>query len=66
MRNHMDGDGKGGPGKKEPDAGEASGRGRQLLYSCFNCGAQNYVDPDWTWFTCWQCNLQKPVPLPGR
>jgi hypothetical protein len=66
MLDDMDAKEKGGRGKKEADAAEASGRGRQLLYSCFNCGAQNYVDSDWTWFTCWQCNLQKPMPLPGR
>jgi hypothetical protein len=65
MLDQMDAKEKGGRGTKDSGA-EASGRGRQLLYSCFNCGAQNYVDSDWTWFTCWQCNLQKPVPLPGR
>jgi hypothetical protein len=65
MLPEMDAKEKGGRGMKE-SPGEASGRGRQSLYSCFNCGAQNYVDSDWTWFTCWQCNLQKPVPLPGR
>jgi hypothetical protein len=58
---------KGGPGK-EPDPGstEVTGKGRQMMYTCFSCGAQNYVEADWTWFTCWKCNLQKPLPLPGR
>jgi len=45
---------------------EAGGRGRQSVYTCAGCGAQNSVDSDWTWFTCWKCNLQKPLPLPGR
>jgi hypothetical protein len=63
----METDDKGGRGK-EPEASgtEVAGKGRQLMYSCFNCGAQNYVEADWTWFTCWKCNLQKPLPLPGR
>jgi hypothetical protein len=57
---------KGGRGE-EAQSGDAEvgGRSRQLLYSCFNCGAPNYVQSDWTWFTCWKCNLQKPLPLPG-
>jgi hypothetical protein len=58
--------GNGGPGTKEgADAGEAGGRGAQTVYTCSNCGALNYVDPSWSWFTCWKCNLQKPLPLPG-
>jgi hypothetical protein len=63
----MDTNDKGGHGR-EPETGgpEASGRGRQSVAICFNCGAQNHVDSDWTWFTCWKCNLQKPMPLPGN
>jgi len=61
----MDANEKGGQGQ-EPGKAEVSGRAQQLLYTCFNCGAQNYVDPDWTWFTCWKCNLQKPLPLRGH
>ena len=58
---------RGGPGKEAADSGaEAGGRGRQSLYTCFSCGAQNYVDPDWTWFSCWKCQLKKPLPLPGH
>ena len=58
--------GNGGRGReKGADSGEAGGRSAQSVYTCFNCGALNYVDPSWTWFTCWKCNLQKPVPLPG-
>ena len=56
---------KGGRGKDAPDGAEVGGRSRQLDYTCFNCGAVNYVESDWTWFTCWKCNLQKPLPLPG-
>ncbi len=26
-----------------------------LVYICFNDGAVNYVDPGWTWWTCWRC-----------
>jgi hypothetical protein len=46
----------GGSGtEKGGDASEAGGRGRQLLYTCFNDGAGNYVDSNWRWFTCWRC-----------
>ena len=60
-------DGKGGAGKEkdESEGAQVSGRGRQLIYTCFQCGAQNYVDPNWTWFTCWRCEFKKPVSLPG-
>ena len=59
--------GNGGRGTEDgAAAGEAGGRGAQSVYTCINCGAQNYVDPNWSWFTCWKCNLQKPLPLPGR
>jgi hypothetical protein len=57
---------KGGRGEETQSGGsEVGGRSRQLLYTCFSCGAANYVQSDWTWFTCWKCNLQKPLPLPG-
>jgi hypothetical protein len=57
----------GGQGtERGADAGEAGGRGAQTAYTCINCGAVNYVDPNWSWFTCWKCNLQKPLPLPGH
>jgi hypothetical protein len=60
-------EGKGGIGKEKgaSDDSQVSGRSRQVVYTCFQCGAANYVDPNWTWFTCWKCNFQKPVPLPG-
>jgi hypothetical protein len=45
--------GKGG--EKGGDSGEAGGRGSQLLYTCFNDGAGNYVSAGWTYFTCWKC-----------
>jgi hypothetical protein len=61
----MDAKERGGAGQ-EPGKSEVSGRTQQLLYECFNCGAQNYVDPDWTWFVCWKCGLQKPLPLRGH
>ena len=59
-------DGKGGAGeeKGEGDRAQVSGRARQLIYTCPQCGAQNYVDPNWTWFTCWRCEFKKPVSLP--
>jgi hypothetical protein len=66
-RKQMETNDKGGRGKEQEAGGsEASGRGRQSAQTCFNCGALNYVDSDWTWFTCWKCNLQKPMPLPGH
>ena len=37
----------GGGAEKGADAGEAGGRARQLLYTCFNDGAGNYIDPSW-------------------
>jgi len=45
--------GKGG--EKGGDSGEAGGRGSQILYTCFNDGAGNYVSAGWTYFTCWKC-----------
>jgi hypothetical protein len=49
-------EGPGGMGKENPNGGsEAGGRGRQLLWTCFNDGAGNYIDPDWKWWSCWRC-----------
>jgi hypothetical protein len=47
----------GGTGKeKDPsERAEVGGRGRSVLYVCFNDGAGNYVDTDWKWFKCWRC-----------
>ena len=53
-------EGPGGLGKEKGDSagGEVGGRGkRTVLYTCFRDGAQNYVDPDWKWFTCWRCGV---------
>jgi hypothetical protein len=60
-------DGQGGVGKEKDEStgAEVSGRGRQLVLICPQCGAQNYADPNWTWVTCWKCQSQKPVSLPG-
>jgi hypothetical protein len=60
-------EGNGGAGREKDvsEGAQVSGRGRQLIYTCFQCGAQNYVDANWTWFTCWQCQFKKPVSLPG-
>jgi hypothetical protein len=50
-----------GPGhvglEKDPnESAEVGGRGKKyLLYTCFNDGAGNYVDPDAKWFSCWRC-----------
>jgi hypothetical protein len=50
-------EGPGGAGTEKDEAGgaEVAGRSRKLLYTCFNDGAGNYVESDWTWFTCWRC-----------
>lgn len=49
-------DKEGGAGsEKGGDPTEVSGRGGKLLYTCFADGAGNYVDANWTWFTCWRC-----------
>jgi hypothetical protein len=50
------GEGGKGQGNEDTTAAEAGGRGkRMLLYTCFNDGAGNYIDPSWTWFSCWRC-----------
>lgn len=52
-------EGPGGFGDQKPEVenSEVSGRvRRRQLYTCFRDGAQNYVDPSWNWFMCWQCN----------
>jgi hypothetical protein len=48
-------DQEGGGGTEKGDSGEAGGRSRTLLYTCFNDGAGNYVHSNWRWFTCWRC-----------
>lgn len=50
-------EGKGGAGNEKDEAAgaEVAGRSRKLLYTCFNDGAGNYVQADWTWFSCWRC-----------
>jgi predicted RNA-binding Zn-ribbon protein involved in translation (DUF1610 family) len=55
-------DGKGGAGKEknESEGAEVAGRGKRVLYICPFCGAQNYVDSDWTWFVCWNCGSGGP------
>jgi hypothetical protein len=49
-------EGKGGIGdeKDNSEGAEVAGRGRKVLYTCFNDGAGNYIDLDWAWFTCWR------------
>jgi hypothetical protein len=46
---------EGGSGGETGSSAEVAGRTRQLIYTCFNCGAGNYVDPSWKYFTCWRC-----------
>ena len=50
--------GQGGRGDQKPEPeSEVGGRvRRRQLYTCYRDGAQNYVDPSWNWFTCWQCS----------
>jgi hypothetical protein len=50
-------EGKTGVGKEKDDGAgaEVAGRSRLLIYTCFNDGAGNYVDPSWMSFTCWRC-----------
>jgi hypothetical protein len=49
-------DDAGGVGIEDPSGNEVEGHKRRtLLYTCWNCGAQNYVDPDWKYFVCWRC-----------
>jgi|GEM_PF-2398016 len=60
----MDDDSKKSDGDKTPvvgkptdesDSAEVGGRARNLLYTCYSCGAGNYVDPKATSFSCWRC-----------
>jgi hypothetical protein len=39
----------------QSDGAEVGGRAKPFLYTCYNCGAGNYVDPSWTHFSCWRC-----------
>jgi hypothetical protein len=50
-------EGPGGAGteKEESPGTEVAGRGKKCLYVCFADGAGNYIDPSWTWFSCWRC-----------
>jgi hypothetical protein len=49
-------DKSGGSGKeKGGDACEAGGRAKDSLWTCFNDGAGNYIDPNWDYFICWKC-----------
>ena len=49
-------EGPGAMGSAEPASnGEAGGRGKQFVMTCFNCGATSYIGADWKWFTCWKC-----------
>jgi hypothetical protein len=49
-------DKEGGSGaEKEAVEGEAAGRSRRLLFTCWRDGAGNYVHAHWSWFTCWRC-----------
>ena len=41
--------------EKGRDSGEAGGRAKTDLWTCFNDGAGNYVDPQWSYFICWSC-----------
>ena len=42
-----------GEGGKATEEQEVGGRG-QVLYTCWNCGAGNWIPSHWTWFTCWR------------
>jgi len=53
-------------GKPAPDGdAEVGGRVKQLLYTCFNCGAGNYVEPNSTKpFSCWRCGNYNENSVP--
>jgi predicted RNA-binding Zn-ribbon protein involved in translation (DUF1610 family) len=53
-----------GKEKDESAGAEVAGRGKKsLLYTCYNCGAGNYIDPnsDPSAFSCWRCGNIHPV-----
>jgi predicted RNA-binding Zn-ribbon protein involved in translation (DUF1610 family) len=56
--------GKGGVGKEknESEGAEVAGRGKQVIYTCWQCGSTNYVNSDWTYFTCWRCGYFVGIP----
>ena len=45
-------DGKGGTALEKE--GEVGGRGYRVLYTCWRCGAGNWVNSDWYYFICWR------------
>jgi hypothetical protein len=50
---------EGGVGMEKDDTqdAEVAGRAKRILYTCWNDGAANYVNPAWNWFTCWRCGV---------
>jgi len=48
-------------GREKDDAGgdEVAGREKGIIYTCFICGAANYVPLDATTFSCWRCSSIK-------
>ena len=45
-------------GLENPPTSEVEGHEKKLLiYTCMSCGAGNYIDPSWPYFTCWRCGI---------
>jgi hypothetical protein len=44
-------DSEGGKAAEETEVGGRS----QVLYTCWSCGAGNWIPSDWSYFTCWKC-----------
>jgi hypothetical protein len=44
-------EGKGGQAK-EKESSEVGGRA-SVLYTCWRCGAGNWVNSNWSYFICW-------------
>jgi hypothetical protein len=47
--------------KDESEGAEVAGRGKPFLYTCYNDGAGNYIDPDWKSWTCWRCGTTHQI-----
>jgi hypothetical protein len=62
MENKLDG--PGGSGVENKEEAEVGGRKEGPgLWTCFHCGAANWIDPSWRWVKCWQCSKDMYVEL---
>jgi len=58
-------EGPGQTGMPELPQDEVEGHGRQMMVTCANCGAHQYVGPDAKWFVCWKCGATSADVMMG-